>query len=383
MNKLKYVLLALLLSPFLSVAQDTTSNSFGKGIQIVARDSSFSMKFSTRFQTLYNGRLNLETDEWADQLMIRRARIKFDGFAYDPRLKYKIELAVSNRDNGKIAEQSNSAANIVLDAVLKYAFSPGWELWFGQTKLPGNRERVISSQKLQFVDRSLVNSRYTLDRGQGIQLRHEHSIGKAILREIGSISMGEGRNLTISNIGGYEYTARVEYLPFGKFSGKGDYFGSDLKREKTPKLSIAVTYDQNNNAPRERGFAGDFLNEHKDIKTYFIDAMFKYQGFSSMFEYANKQTNGSPVTSEGVFYTGTGLNFQMGYLFNNNFEIAGRYTDIIPEEVTGNEGITELTLGISKYFVGHSLKIQSDLTHVTNEFSDNEVRYRFQVELAF
>ncbi|UII34482.1 OprO/OprP family phosphate-selective porin [Fulvivirga ulvae] len=383
MNKLKYVLLTLIFFPLLSGAQDTTSNSFGKGIQIVAKDSSFSMKFSTRFQTLYDGGLNLETDKWNDQLMIRRARLKFDGFAYDPRLEYKIELAVSNRDNGKVASESNLAANIVLDAVLKYQFAPGWEVWFGQTKLPGNRERVISSQKLQFVDRSQVNSKYNIDRGQGIQIHHEHTMGKAVLREIGSIAMGEGRNLTIDNIGGYEYTGRIEYLPFGKFTGNGDYFGSDLKREKTPKLSIGVTYDQNNNAPRERGFAGDFLSEHHDLKTYFVDAMFKYQGFSSMFEYADKRTDGSPVTSEGAFYTGTGLNLQMGYLFDNNFEIAGRYTDITPEKVTGYEAITELTLGVSKYFAGHSLKIQSDLTHVNNEFSDDELRYRFQVELAF
>ncbi|MBL6449682.1 FmdC precursor [Fulvivirga sp. 29W222] len=383
MNKLKYVLLALFIFPLLSYAQDTTSNSFGKGIKIAAKDSSFYMKFSTRFQTLYDGNLNLETDEWTDKMLIRRARLKFEGFAYDPRLEYKVELAISNRDNGKINAESNLAANIVLDAVLKYQFAPGWEVWFGQTKLPGNRERVISSQKLQFVDRSQVNSKYNIDRGQGIQIHHEHNVGNAVLREIGSISMGEGRNLTIDNIGGYEYTGRVEYLPFGKFASSGDYFGSDLKRESTPKLSIGVTYDQNNNAPRERGFAGDFLSEHHDLKTYFVDAMFKYQGFSGMFEYANKRTDGSPVTSEGAFYTGTGVNFQMGYLFQNNFEIAGRYTDITPEKVTGYEGITELTLGVSKYFVGHSLKIQSDLSHVDNEFSDNELRYRFQVELAF
>lgn len=383
MNKLKYVLIAFILFPLSIMAQDETSNTFGKGIKVLAQDSSFYLKFSARFQTLYDGQLNLETDEWSDKMMIRRSRLKFDGWAYDPRLTYKLELAISNRDNGKVAPESNLAANIVLDAVLKYKFSPGWELWFGQTKLPGNRERVISSQQLQFVDRSAVNGQYTIDRGTGIQLRHTHKIGNAIWKEIGSISMGEGRNLTISNIGGYEYTARVEFLPFGEFSGKGDYFGSDLKREKTPKLSIGVTYDQNNNAPREEGFSGEFFDQHKDLKTIFVDGMFKYRGFSTMFEYADKWTDGSPVVADGSFYTGKGLNVQSGYLFKNNFEIAGRYTTITPEEITGNEEFTELTLGVSKYFVGHGLKIQSDLSHIDNEFSDDKLRFRFQVELAF
>lgn len=383
MNKLKYVLIALILCPLAVKAQDTTSNSFGKGIRVLAQDSSFYLKFSARFQTLYDGQLNLQTEEWNDKMMIRRSRLKFDGWAYDTRLKYKLELAVSNRDNGKVAPESNMAANIVLDAVLKYNFSPGWEIWFGQTKLPGNRERVVSSQQLQFVDRSLVNSKFTIDRGVGIQLRHKHKIGNAVIKEIGSIAMGEGRNLTIANVGGYEYTARVELLPFGEFAGKGDYFGSDLKREKTPKLAIGITYDQNNHASRAQGFKGEFFDQHKDLMTAFVDAMFKYQGFSSMFEYANKWTDGSPVVAEGAFYTGTGWTLQMGYLFMNNFEIAARYTDISPEKITGNEAITETTLGVSKYFVGHSLKIQSDLSYIENEFSDNGLRYRFQVELAF
>ena len=29
---------------------------------------------------------------------IRRARLKFDGFALSPKLKYKLELGLSNRD---------------------------------------------------------------------------------------------------------------------------------------------------------------------------------------------------------------------------------------------------------------------------------------------
>lgn len=376
-------LTALLLYPNLSHGQDNIAIKFGDGVTFNAPDSSFSLQLRGRFQTLYNGSLDLETDEWSDQMLIRRTRLKFDGFAYDPRLVYKLELALSNRDNGRIMEETNMAANIVLDAVLKYKFAPGWQLWFGQTKLPGNRERVISSQQLQFVDRSQLNSRFTIDRGTGIQLRHEHRIGKGVVREMGAVSMGDGRNVTINNIGGYEFTGRIEYLPFGKFIGGGDYFGADLAREPKPKLSIAATYDQNNNAPRARGNKGDFLNQHKDLKTVFVDAMFKYQGFSLMFEYADRQNDGSPVTPDGNFYTGTGVNVQMGYVFANNFEVAGRYTEITPEEISGFEAYNERTLGLSKYIVGHSLKVQSDITHIDNSESANELRFRFQVELAF
>jgi hypothetical protein len=377
------------------VAQEISNNKFGKGLKIVAKDSSFSMKASIRFQTLYNGELNLESDEWSDNVMIRRSRLKFNGHAYNPKLQYKIELAVSNRDNGKVASENNLAASIVLDAVLKYKFSPGWELWFGQTKLPGNRERVISSQALQFVDRSQVNSKYTIDRGTGVQLHHKHNMGKMVVKEAGSISMGEGRNYTDDNIGGYEFTGRIEFLPFGEFTSKGDYFGSDLKREEKPKLSIGVTYDQNNSTTRVQGFKGKFLNGYaRDIKTTFIDAMFKYNGFSTMIEYANKKTANVPFgyileddgsLNQTFYITGTGINLQAGYLLKNNFEVAVRYTGIKPEDNNWGDDYTEMTLGLSRYIVGHSLKVQSDFTHIDHDTNDSKdaFRVRFQVELSF
>jgi len=395
-KKLTVVLSLLVVGIASSIqAQEISNNKFGKGIRVVAKDSSFYMRASMRFQTLYNGEMNLETDEWNDKVMIRRARLKFDGFVYNPKVEYKVELAISNRDNGKVAPENNLAASIVLDAVLKYKFAPGWQLWFGQTKLPGNRERVISSQALQFVDRSEVNSKYTIDRGTGIQLRHKHSVGDIVIKEMGSISMGEGRNYTANNVGGYEFTGRVELLPFGEFASKGDYFGSDLKREESPKLAIGVTYDENNNTNRVAGFRGETLAEKRDQITIFVDAMFKSNGFSAMVEYADKTTDESAQVSDGVYQTGTGINVQAGYLFANNFEVAGRYTGIKPEDNNWSDDYVDYTLGFSRYIVGHNLKIQSDLSYEDHDLSDfifpgetaprynDTFKVRFQVELAF
>src|SRR3990170_6037525 len=155
-------------------AQDLTKNKFGKGISIAAKDSSFTMKFSTRMQTLYQGVLNSSTEDYKDRLQIRRFRLKFDGIAYSPKLQYKIELAIANSDiNGGGIPQSGNTANIVLDALVKWNFIGNWSLWFGQTKLPGNRERVISSQNLQLVDRSNVNAKFNLDRDAGIQVHYD------------------------------------------------------------------------------------------------------------------------------------------------------------------------------------------------------------------
>ncbi|UII31217.1 OprO/OprP family phosphate-selective porin [Fulvivirga ulvae] len=365
-------------------SQNTTDSKFGKGISVVASDSSFSLRFKTRFQTLYTGTYDEGTDSYKDNVMIRRARLKFDGFAYTPRLKYKVELGLSNRDTGGSIPQANNTANIILDAVLKYNFHGRWSVWFGQTKLPGNIERVISSASLQLVDRSNLNSRFNIDRDAGIQLRYE----SPRFRSSTAISKGEGRNITAANMGGYDYTQRFEWFPFGQFTGKGDYFGADLKRESAPRLMLGVTYDYNDRAARERGQLGSFLSEERTLETWFLDAHFKYRGFSTMVEYANKKAhNGPAIVDEtgatiGSFYTGSGINIQSGYLFKNNIELAARYTGVEPDKETGKDKNDQYTVGLSKYIVGHALKIQSDITLIDEEGADSQYMYRFQVEFS-
>ena len=136
-------------------------------------------------------------------------------------------------------------------------FYKNFEIWAGQTKLRGNRERVISSQNLQFVDRSLLNSKYTLDRDIGVWLMNHNNVGRGVLREVISVSKGEGLSLWQDNPmpidRGLDYTGRLEYLPFGNFANKGDYKGSDLDRETTPKLALGLTFDFNENAVKSRG----------------------------------------------------------------------------------------------------------------------------------
>ena len=268
-------------------------------------------------------------------------------------------------------------------------------MWAGQTKLPGNRERVVSSGNLQFVDRSLLNKNYNIDRDIGIQLRHHFTLGEQFLvREILAISQGDGRNVNVGNLGGYEYTGRIEFLPFGNFSSKGDYVGSDIKREQKPKLAIGISYDINNRAVRERGNMGSFMRNdvgyhEADIETLFADLMFKYKGFSIMAEYADKQTDihfashsDGSLTGDHV-NAGTGLNLQAGYLFMSNWELAARYTSIEPAKEINQSIVNQYTLGTSKYIVGHKLKVQADISYTTQDRIDDHYQYRLQFDIHF
>ena len=320
-------------------------------------------------------------------MMIRRSRLKAEGWALSPKFSYKVELALSNRDiKGGSKTEFGNTANIILDAVLKYHINSNWSLWFGQTKLPGNRERVFSSQKLQFVDRSLVNARFNLDRDVGVQLHHKGNIGNLVVKEAFSLSLGNGRNVIINDENGYQYTGRIEFLPMGEFTGKGDYYGADLAREKTLKMAIGITADYNNNAFRSRGNLGSFLVDPvsgdyitDNLNTLFVDAIVKKNGFSSQAVYAIRK---SP-NSLGDFGVGQGLNLQAGYVFTNKVEFAARYSNINAELISSLNDQSEYALGFSKYFSGHNLKCQADLSYHDFELTEDDfLRFRLQVEFA-
>jgi|TARA_B100000795_G_scaffold270052_1_gene262259 phosphate-selective porin OprO/OprP len=375
-------------------AQNRIVDKFGKGISVLGKDSTFFLKANTRIQNRYDferTKNNSSDPQNLDRFYVRRARIKFGGWAFSKKVKFKIEHDLLN--------------GVTYDAVVKYNFYKGLEIWAGQTKLPGNRERVISSQKLQFVDRSLLNTVFTLDRDAGFQLRNKHKVGKSVIKEVLAVSQGEGLNDKKWRSFGHEFTGRVEFLPMGEFTSKGDYFGSDLKREQKPKLSIGVTYDYNENQTKSRKVKGEDLYSGVNVMSMFIDLMYKYKGLSVMGEYANADIDGARST-RGVnnnktdytdddnfletiyFQAGEGINIQAGYLFRNNLEVAGRFSAYKPfNGLEGYAGQNQFTFGLSKYVVGHSLKVQSDFTLAQTETSgnvySNDLIFRFQVELAF
>ncbi len=398
--KLKITLTALILFTLCIVnAQETTETKFGKGIlNVVAKDSSWSMKFATRFQLLGIAGWDINDGDYGKSetsFLVRRARLKFDGFAYSPKLKYKIELGLSNRDISGASEFTNNAPRYILDAVIKWNFYKNFTLWAGQTKLPGNVERVVSSANLQLVDRSRLNSRFNIDRDIGVQLRHHFKLSeKFLVREILAVSQGEGRNITTGNLGGHQYTGRVELLPFGKFQSKGDYKGGDLKREQTPKLMLAATYDFNADAVKDRSNQGSYMETstglyETNISTIFVDAVFKYKGFSFMGEFADRDADEAIAIEEDgtptgdIVQVGNAINLQAGYLFKNNWEVAGRYTNLNFDAVVGRALEEQYTLGVSRYIAGHNLKVQSDISYTTQDGDASGLAYRLQFDIHF
>ena len=400
---MKQLILSFLFIPLglLLQAQEISDTKFGNGmINFIAKDSSFSVKFAPRIQSRYQSEWSYNGEDYDPaniNFSVRRARLKFGGFAFSPKLKYKIELGLSNRDISGANVYNRNTPRYILDAVVMWNFYENFELWAGQTKLPGNIERVVSSANLQLIDRSLLNSKFNIDRDVGIQLRHKLRLGgNWIIKEKFSISQGEGRNITEGNIGGLQYTSRLELLPFGEFSSKGDYSQGDLKREKSIKAMFGFTYDINENAVKSRSNMGSYLIQSSgglfetDITTVFLDGVIKYNGFALTGEYANRDADQIEALEEdgrtktgAVVGAGSASNIQGSYLFKNNFEITARYTNINFKEITRLSDLKQITFGVSKYIVGHSLKIQADISLLNASGIKDNVLFRTGFDLHF
>lgn len=369
-------------------SQVDVSAKVGEGIQIKSQDDLFYLKFRTRIQTRWDFGNTLNTPytdndgvyhpnpeaNFENRAYVKRSRLKFDGYFLNKNLTYKIEYDV--------------VGGYVRDALVKYKMN-NVQLWFGQGKLPGNRERVVSSANLQLVDRSIFNSSYNLDRDVGFQLHHNFSLGNVIIYDRWAVTSGDGI-LNNRLAGGVSLTGKLEVLPLGQFASKGHYKSSDLAREQTPKIAFAAYANYNPNSYKKRGQVGSVVDGKADLLNIGGDFLLKYRGYSLMVEGGTRsETSGNEFVLDDAgeiidaFYTGYGANVQSGYVFKNNWELTGRYAFTKPNETQYNSDITDYTLGVSKYIIGHSFKIQGDVTFSERPEEQDMIIARLQMEFQF
>ena len=361
-----------------------------QGMGFYSADTSYLVNFRFRMQNragVYTKAIDDFSINEVDA-RVRRLRLRMDGFLVDPRFSYYIQLSFSRGDQDW---ENSRVPNVVRDAALFYFFTPRTYLCFGQTKLPGNRQRVISSGMQQFAERSLVNATFNIDRDFGFRLYHEQPVLGMLFRKQAAITSGEGRN-ALNSDNGLAYTGRIEWLPFGRFISDGDYFEADLLREPKPKLSLGATYSLNEKAIRTGGQIGTFLSTPTDITTFIADAVLKWNGFSVYGEYFYRTASLYEVMDIAglptFVYGGQGVNVQAGYVFKNNYEIVGRFAQIKPNDEIRNEtnGINEITLGLSKYLNAHQVKVQLNLSYQNEHYLLSERFDRwgalFQVEVG-
>lgn len=317
---------------------------------------------------------------------VRRLRLRFEGNALDPRLLYRFQFGFSR---GDMDWDTNNYPNILRDAMIGWKLNHKSTIWFGQGKLPSNRQRVISSGNQEFVDRSLLNQNFTLDRDLGLQFWQQIGDVRPLWLKF-AVTNGEGR-ANPNNSLAISYTGRAEWLPLGEFKDKGDYSEGDLAYEETPKFSIGAVYNLNKNTSRIGGQIGKTMdnNQARDIKTVLADALLKYRGWAWSSEFAYREADNPVISADQSVYAGRAFTSQLSYVLPNQYSPAVRWTKLWADEdiLSVEKDRTQYTLALTKYLQGHRVKLQGDATYERLENSlkvtsqDNWI-FRIQMELG-
>ncbi|MFN7684783.1 MAG: porin [Oligoflexia bacterium] len=380
---------------------DSSVLEFSRGIGFADPYKRFHVDLRFRSQNL----LQYESDSDQTDARVtgqpRRLRLRFGGWMVDERLRFNLQLSFSR---GDMDWDNTSFPNTIRDAAVMYQILPRLELVYGQTKLPGNRQRVVSSGELQFPDRSIVNRAYNIDRDFGVQARLKGAEGPWTWRMQGAVTTGGGRNTRARDASALALTLRAEVLPWGDFKDGGDYFEGDLAFEEDPRLSVGVGASRFRGVDRAGGTIGAGLaSGDRGFDTWMSDAVLKFRGFSLYGEYIQKRLRDWVALATDFSQTpkfgdpvldGEGLNVQAGYAYRSGWEPVVRYSVVTPE----TRSIAEIAwqqrqfgVGLNRYLRQHRVKVQADASW--NEFtqlgalgggvgSSGQWAARFQVELG-
>ena len=385
-----------------------TASQTNSGFRLETRDGNWrtdlQWRAQTRFTTPYRSdprqisQFNAETQ---NNFEARRLRMKIGGHGFKPWLSYYFEVDLQpSRD---VDDSSSAASARVIDWRIDIAKWDWGGIRLGQWKVDLNRERVDSSGRQQFVERSIANRVFTMDRQVGVQARgHLFKETPADMRFWAGVFNGEGRG--VNNIDNHMlYMGRLQW----NFLGRDlSWRQTDVEYTDRPTGSLAVagftttgscTRWSSSGCGNLDGFdkPANAAPDQFDIEQVVQEFAFKYRGFSAQQEYHRKVIEDN---SDGSEHELTGGYVQAGYFFHNivpdfpeELELAVRYAFVDEPNATDrifeNER-RETTIGANWFFNGHNNKLTLDYSHLTLDdafYKQNESdnRLRFQWDVSF
>ncbi|MDI1231669.1 MAG: porin [Methylobacter sp.] len=372
--------------------------SYGdKGFELKTKDGKFAMQIQNRLQFRYANPFDSDPRSLADMdrdqssFMVRRARFKVGGHAYWPWLKYYMQYDWSQP----------VLRDFYLD-VSKYSWA---QLRLGRGKVLWNDERVTSSGKQQFANRSIINDIFTVDRQQGAQVFgrvfpgkwYDFSYAAGVFSGLG---VGE-RNNDDDNM---MYSGRLQWNLLGEELA---FSQSDTEFHEKPAASLAfaaatntskcTSFETDSNSCRALpgfvvGKAGQFR-----VNQMMEEFRFKWQGFSLQNEFHWKQvedtlkTEADPARNTDLL----GAYVQAGYFPHalvqavpKQLEFAVRYAFVDPNADRSNDLQQEVSAAINWFFTGHANKLTFEISHLRVEdpvrlIAQSEERARMQWDVSF
>ncbi len=400
---LKITLLALILLSRVSLAQEKDSTGISlakeekpikhtsKGFVFTTSDEKFELQIASRFQFRFavpDDQDPITFQDFKNQdlklFKINRARLKIGGHAYQKWLKYYFEYELGQ--------------SILLDFRIMIEKYPWLNFKAGQWKVEFTRERFISSGDQQFVDRSLLNQKFTVDRQQGISIYGNlDGGGTANFNYWLGVFTGTGRGARSNDDSKMMYFGRFQWNLFGR---EVPFSGGDLVISEKPAALIAFA-GITNTSPYTRfsssgggnlvGYEGTNDGQYS-VKQFNIETAFNYKGFSWASEFHRKnivdnyEDYGS--TTLGGFYLTAGyFPYQILNFWPKPLEVAVRIAELRPDLSISKNRQKELALAFNWFFVGHKNKLTTEITKFTFEDESlpqsDELRFRLQYDISF
>ncbi len=378
------------------------------GFRLETRDGNFRTELQWRAQMRYTDPYRSDPRQLSDfasneqsNFEARRLRMKIGGHGFQPWIQYYFEVdLMPSRD---VDDPSEASSARVIDWRIDLAKWDWGGIRIGQWKVDLNRERVDSSGRQQFVERSIANRVFTIDRQIGVQLRgHLFQDTAADMRYYAGVFNGEGRGVNNAD-DNLMYMARIQW----NFLGRDlSWRQTDVEFTELPTGSLAIagmthtgscTRWSSSGCGSLDGFTSPAkaASDQYDIRQVVQEFAFKYRGFSAQQELHRKQIHDRLSGTRSEL---TGGYLQAGYFFHNLFpaipaplELAARYAYVDEPNavIRGFENERrEFTLGANWFFAGHNSKLTLDYSHLTLDDAyqgqdEGDNRLRFQLDVSF
>lgn len=377
-----YVIFLILLSiDFQLFAQKELKVSHNLGDGIIFKDKTDLLESrmflwghsTTQVELPVSDKTNLQQLDFSSS--INRLRLGSQGWILNNKFRYLFQVAFGEGETNFVTNAPTNGYNGLLDAAMEYDVTPNFTISVGQRFLPSHREAFMGARNLQFFNRSLLFNFAGFDRDAGIFAWYKINIGNILFKPTVSVTQGEGRNFGSFGLGGLNYNFRGDIYILGGIK-EADEAQQQAFNSTKPSLVLGFGYGFNDNAVRSGGLSGNFNSVERDIESYFVDLLFKYKGFSLTAEAFEKNVTipviyNSDFEILGVFESGYGFNVQAGYFLNQQWEIASRYTKILPTPVTGLNTLENISLVANRYFAGNGIKLQTELGYLKTQGNQN------------